>query len=246
MSAATTEIDTPSRAGLGINVPVAASTIIYGGTLVAMNSSGYAVPASDAAGLKVIGRARATVDNSDGDAGDLSIEIDRGVFRYDNSETHALAITDIGANAYVEDDCTVGHDGGTNDIVAGLVVDVDADGVWIDTTARAKFAATAVTLGNVDAEISGVTIGNPASITPQNTDNEIAALTFTALGATGAECEALRDKCEDLAEDVIALDTALQTAATKATVETLRGKLEELADDVRAIKAALDAQGITS
>jgi hypothetical protein len=50
-----------------------------------------------------------------------------------------------------------------------------------------------------------------------NTNGEIAALTFTAGGATGPECEALRDKCEELADDV----RALQAALTSAKVVTI-------------------------
>jgi hypothetical protein len=243
--AATQSIDTPERDGSVINAPVAAATKLFGGTLGAVNAAGEAVPAADTAGLKVVGRVESEVDNSAGVAGALTVDLKRGVFKLANSATDAVTAAEKQQIVYVEDDQTVCKTGGTNKIVAGVAVAVEADGVWVDTKAPVVRATATVVLGNANSEISGVEIGAPASIAPQNADNEIAALTFTALGATGAECEALRDKCEDLAEDVIALDTALQTAATKATVETLRGKLEELADDLRAIKAALDAAGIT-
>lgn len=57
-----------------------------------------------------------------------------------------------------------------------------------------------------------------AVVTLGNTDNEIGGLTFSA-SPTQAECEALRDKCEELADDVRALSTllhALRTAGVTA------------------------------
>ena len=47
------------------------------------------------------------------------------------------------------------------------------------------------------------------SVTLTNTDNEIGGLTFNATTYTGSEIEALRDKCEALADDVRALHAAL-------------------------------------
>lgn len=136
--------------------------------------------------------------------------------------------------------------------------DGEIDGVTITTPATITPQNTdgeieAVAIGNpatitpqnTDGEIDAVTIGAPATITPQNTDNEIAGLTFSAT-PTQAECEALRDKCEDLAEDVIALDTAVQTCATKTTVEDLRAKCEDLAEDVISLDTALQTAATKS
>lgn len=57
-----------------------------------------------------------------------------------------------------------------------------------------------------------------AVATPTNTDGDIAALTFSA-SPTQAECEALRDACEIVADDMRAnnvLLTAIRTALTTA------------------------------
>lgn len=131
----TESIDTPTRSGEIVNLPVAAATALFAGGLAALDAAGNAVPASDTAGLKVIGRVEEDADNSAGAAGDLSVNLRRGVFRFANSAGDALTKADVGTAAIVEDDATVG-DGSTptNDIVAGLIVAVDADGVWIDTT----------------------------------------------------------------------------------------------------------------
>lgn len=105
---------------------VAASATVYAGAIAAQNASGTAVPASDAAGLVVLGRAEATV--SEGEV----LVIRRGAFLFDNgTSTEALTVADIGGDCYVVDDQTVGKLGGTNQIRVGRVLDVTDDGVAV-------------------------------------------------------------------------------------------------------------------
>jgi len=90
------------------SAPVAASTIIYGGSIVAINQAGYAVPASADPTLFVVGVAVATADNSAGAAADVLVDIERGVFSMNNSSsTSALTDNDIGRVCYAADDNTV-------------------------------------------------------------------------------------------------------------------------------------------
>ena len=99
---------------------------IYAGALVALNSSGKAVPASDTAGLRVLGRAENTA------AAGEKVNIRRGAFLFDNgTDTELLTSADIGADCYVLDDQTVGKVGGTAKIKAGKVLDVTDDGVAV-------------------------------------------------------------------------------------------------------------------
>lgn len=142
---ATAERDTEKRAGEFLTLPLAADTVIYGGTLVAKDANGRLVPASDTAGLRVIGRAAATVDNTDGSAGDLDGTVELGVFFFDNSETNAVDAADVGTMAEVEDDQTVADDS-TNHVAAGRVVEVTAEGVWVDTRYAYFGAKTVVAL----------------------------------------------------------------------------------------------------
>jgi hypothetical protein len=107
---------------------VAAETEIFAGALVA-ELDGYAVPAGDTAAHVVMGRAEEHVDNSDGAEGAKTIAVSRGVFRYVAS---SIVQADVGKNATVVDDQTVGLAGATtNDIVAGRIEEVDSVGVWI-------------------------------------------------------------------------------------------------------------------
>ena len=130
---ATTEINTPSRAGDALQVPLAAATLIYAGTLVALDAAGRAVPAADTAGLRVIGRAATTVDNSAGLADALSIDIVRGVFRFANSTGSPVVAATVGKIAFVEDNQTVAL-ASTHSVKAGRVIEVSSAGVFVDTT----------------------------------------------------------------------------------------------------------------
>ena len=131
--ALTADRKTPMRDGESIELQVAASTKIYAGGMVARNSSGYAVPAADAANLVVMGRAEQYVDNSSGANGDETVVVRRRkAFKFKNSAAHAVTIAHIGTNIYVEDDETVASSGGTNNIVAGKCIGVESDGVWVE------------------------------------------------------------------------------------------------------------------
>ncbi len=123
---------TPMRDGRMIVIGVAAATLIEAGKLVAVSAAGYAVPAADTAGLKVMGRAAERVDNTAGAAGDLSVEIDRqAAFLLKISTTSPVAQADIGSNVMVEDAATVAKDT-TNDIVAGKLLGFESGGAWVE------------------------------------------------------------------------------------------------------------------
>lgn len=112
-----------------VDAPVAASTVIYNGALVALNASGYAVPAdSTTAGLRVVGVASAKADNSAGANGAIKVRVERGVFGFKNSaSTSAVSAADAGRPCYAVDDCTVARipSMGARPF-AGRVYDVDA------------------------------------------------------------------------------------------------------------------------
>jgi hypothetical protein len=133
MAALTADRNTAMRDGQVVSLPVAASERIFAGALVARDANGYATPGATATGLLGAGRAEAQADNSSGSAGDLSVEVRKGVFKFENS-TGADEITsaDIGSDCYIVDDQSVaGTDGTGTRSVAGRVFDVESDGVWV-------------------------------------------------------------------------------------------------------------------
>ena len=135
MTALTKDRNTPHREGDIQNRPVAAATAIQAGSLVALDAAGNAVPGAVATTLTAQGRAEENVDNSAGAAGDLTVNIREGVFRWENSAAADLiAADDVGELCYIVDDQTVALTNGTSTrSVAGRIVDVDAQGVWVLT-----------------------------------------------------------------------------------------------------------------
>lgn len=131
--ALTAERGTKSRDGKTFARKVAATVKIYQGGLTCLSATGYATPGAVATTLTADGIALQTVDNSDGAAGDLTVEVEKGTFQFKNSAAaDAITIAEIGDDCYVVDDETVAKTNGTNTrSVAGKIVDVDAQGVWV-------------------------------------------------------------------------------------------------------------------
>lgn len=132
MAALATARSTRERAGEVFDFPVAASTKIYQGGMVAL-SAGYAAPGATATGRIAVGRAEETADNTSGSAGAITVRVKRGVFKYGNSSAGDLiAQADVGADCYIVDDQTVAKTNGSSTrSVAGKIVGVDSDGVWV-------------------------------------------------------------------------------------------------------------------
>lgn len=109
----------PQEVGLP-SYPVKASTTIYKGSIVCVeSSSGYAVPGSDTSGLIVVGIADREVVNGTTN-GEKWVTVRRGRFRL---AADSGAITQVGANVCVKDSATVAPASvTTNDIAIGPVV----------------------------------------------------------------------------------------------------------------------------
>lgn len=116
-----------------LSLPVKAGVKIYAGSLVVIDA-GYAAPARTAVGLIAIGRAEETVDNTTGAAGDESVEVRRGAYKYKNSAAADLiAQADVGKDCYIVDDETVAKtDGTATRSKAGKVLSIDSDGVYVE------------------------------------------------------------------------------------------------------------------
>ncbi|WP_339696062.1 hypothetical protein [Celeribacter baekdonensis] len=111
--------------GLLFQDPVAASTTIYNGSMIALDASGNAIPAIPA-GTVMRGVATEGVDNSGGAAGDASVPIERGPFLVANDGS--INRTHIMTDVYVVDDNTVGAAG---TLIAGKCLDVTLAGVVV-------------------------------------------------------------------------------------------------------------------
>lgn len=137
--------------------PVAASTKIYAGSLVALNSGGYAVPAADAASLRVVGVAKAQADNTSGANGAIMVNVESDILARFNASSITQAM--VGQVMYVVDDNTFDDVVGTNGIKAGRLaefisstegwLEVQATGPGVvDADADATYSANEQTLIN--------------------------------------------------------------------------------------------------
>lgn len=135
MSALTDNRNTPEIAGRSLQTKLAvyAAEIMYAGGMAAMDYARKIQMASDTLGLKVLGRVPLKVDNTaDGETSN----IEHGIFRYNNSSSYPVTSAMIGKTCYVEDDNTVAGDS-TYLVAAGIIYDVDNDGVWVEQTPAA-------------------------------------------------------------------------------------------------------------
>ena len=186
---ATADRNTVERPGRSFSLTVKDAEVIYAGTMVSRDSSGEALNAGDTASTVVMGIAAEKVDNTDDGE---SVTILRGVFRMVNGDTFTVA--DIGEFGYVADNQTIVKAAtATNDIIAGLVVDVDASGVWIDFAGVGEQGATSLASLAVagNAAVTGnATVGGTLGVTGNATLGGTAAVTGNAtvggtLGVTG-------------------------------------------------------------
>lgn len=116
-----------------LSAPMKGSTKIFAGSLTCLDSSGRAVVGSESTTLRAAGRARTTVDNTAGADGAKRIEIERGVFKFNNSAAgDQITDANVLTRCYIVDDSTVAKtDNSGARSLAGLVLGVDSDGVWV-------------------------------------------------------------------------------------------------------------------
>lgn len=147
-------------------LPVAASTTIYAGSLVATNAAGNAVPLTASNALKVWGRAKLTVANT-GAAGALNVELDRGAFSYNmGTSGDALTIADRGNVVYGIDDNTVGKtDGSSARSPVGILLDV----VGTQAVVLVGFGAVPTTAQAASAGVQNGTVTLVAGTATVNT-----------------------------------------------------------------------------
>jgi hypothetical protein len=130
--ALTADRNTPRLEGDFKSLLMSASKI-FAGAIVMRNATGYATKGATALALHGVGVAQEQVDNSGGSAGDLSIKVREGVFRFANSaSSDAIADDDIGKLCYAVDDATVAKtNGASTRSVAGIIAGVDDLGVHV-------------------------------------------------------------------------------------------------------------------
>ncbi len=124
--------------------PVKTGVTIYKGSLVVVDSSGYAKPGVSETGDVAVGRAMSQVVAGAAASGTYTIDVEQGVFRWAVNGT-AVDITKINSLVYVYDDQTVTLSSSSASI-AGTVYGFDAAGnAWVYTGLAAPVDSSSVT-----------------------------------------------------------------------------------------------------
>ena len=178
--------------------PVAASTKLYKGGAVCLDASGNAIAPTATTGQRTVGIALEDCDNSSGLAAALSIKVQAGCYRFDNYGS-GLTKADIGSLVSWHNDVSVVAYSGSLS-VAGIMRDIDSDGVWVElgyfAAASASYLLAASNLGDVvsapaAATALGLGTGNSPTCTAVTTTAGIIAGTTLASGTTCAVGTAL-------------------------------------------------------
>lgn len=173
MSAATQDVRTKSRNAELVGYPVAASTELFAGTLLCLNASGYAVDGADTAGLTFAGICQRAVDNSDGAAGDETVEVwTRGAWLLTGS---GFTAADVGELVYLIDNNTVGLAASASvdeHIVVGSIIEVvDSSTVYVDLQDLRPLAKRQLQASQWRATVAGA----DGSVTPAAVDLSVFA-----------------------------------------------------------------------
>ena len=155
MAALTGNRNTPRREDLRHVYPLADNVIVYLGSIVCLDAGGNANPGRTATGLKCVGVALRAYTPAGPDiigkpadntgpghaVGAVLVEVERSTAAFDNSVTDPVGAANIGTPCFVVDDHTVSAtDGSSSQSVAGRVVAVESNLVWVDFNAQSALA----------------------------------------------------------------------------------------------------------
>ena len=113
---------------------------VYKGGLVQITTAGLASRAGAANPKFVLGRALETYVAA---AAGQTVRVEAGTFLWDNLGGDPLLVADIGTPCYVTDDQTVHQTDGGADLIAGTVIDVTSEGVYVETRMPVNSGITA-------------------------------------------------------------------------------------------------------
>ena len=132
MVALSSERNTPRQLGDTRVQPVADAVLIFAGSLVMRNASGFITKGTTATGAVAVGRAESTVDNSGGGAGAAQVEYRQGVFAFENASGDSVVQAGVGKLCFIVDDQTVAATNGTGTrSPAGIVEGIEGGRVWV-------------------------------------------------------------------------------------------------------------------
>jgi hypothetical protein len=137
---------------------VAGGVLIFKGALIGRNAAGFAVPAADQIGIRVIGIAAEQVDNRLGVDGAATVKYFTGfTILMRNDTTSPVTQAQVGGVVYAKDDQTV-QAASNKGVVAGVLDSLDSDGPHVfvasELSAATEELATAIETVNAAVPLS--------------------------------------------------------------------------------------------
>lgn len=222
MGALTADRNTAERVGVLKSAGVAAGVECFAGGIAVLDASGNIKPGVTATGLICVGRFEEYVDNTNGQAGDVTATAKRGIFRFGNSLAgDAITAAQIGDVCYIVDDQAVAKtSGGATRSVAGIIDDVDSSGVWV----RMGLESYVSPAGGLLAANNLSDLNTPATArTNLGGGANKVCLPMGPVSLVGADTKVLRI-VSPVAGDIAAIRTVLNGALTTGDA-TLTGKI---------------------
>lgn len=167
--------------------PVAATTDIPAGALIGVDPAvGYAVNASAARGLRILGVATRHRDNDPGSAAALTVPYETGVFAFANSAAgDAIAVTDVLADCYVVDNNTVAKTSNSGARPrAGQIIGMDGTSVLVMVGVAAASSVPPIQIGTGTLVAGVLAIAAGITVTAES---RIFLTRLTAAGTSGDE-----------------------------------------------------------
>lgn len=190
--------------------PIAASTKVYKGSLVCLNSGGYLVPGDQSAALVAVGMCDQDYDNSSGGNAAAQIECIQGVFRWDNG--NSITLSSVGSLLWVVDDHTVSSSSSGATAAAGTCYAVDSIGVW--TAMWLESVVNGTSLTTFEGNLASSALNQGASLVGINDAGALIAATTVE----GALQELVKKANADLS---LPLNTQVITLSTVTSGPTL-------------------------
>jgi len=138
MAALTADLELEMRgAGKIRSFDVTANDTIYKGSLVSIDTDGFALPSTDTAAYRFVGIAVEQADNTGGSDGDIEVKVyTEGCFKLTGV---SLAQANVGTILYVNDDNSVEDGtGAAQDCAVGMLVKyISATSGWVEINHRA-------------------------------------------------------------------------------------------------------------
>lgn len=166
-----------------------ATKVFYNGALVAVDTTGYLVPAAATAGLRVVGMCdlanRPSKDTTGESDGDTQLDVKFGIFPFVNgTSTDACTIADLGNDVYVLDDQTISRLPGAGRPIAGQLLKFEgtvpyvAIGIRLPNKANNSAGTAYQGPGSVEAGVASGAVSVATEITTLNLATGAQALTL--------------------------------------------------------------------